>query len=387
MNLYLDQLDVNITLGAAKVNLPDLIQAAGHTCLVKQFKDLTMPDVGSIDRIVAQRQINYERYVAISFMKSNGLLQPELHMLDKWYAHRKLQELGLNYLNTDLVISREVIENFADDYVLLKPSMSMQSKSKLDFAYIPMSKQELLAKIDAVDIDLSRAEYIIQEGVTNSRPIIFVAGYVNPQGQIHIDGALKQWFSVNDLHFENKLRYPDRHEIQIEEVPLDELDEFYVESIRQIKVVLQHFNAACTPFCIQAIVDDDNEVQLMDFNFGFGKVYSLHLRSRTPEYIIDRIRYTYGGADSIPPNNTYMLNVLFDTPNGITDEIKAYVSGQPTMYIGFGRTEKDEVTENVNAPPTVAYHGYRSGCVILASSRAEAYEVRDNFLAFLATLN
>lgn len=384
MILFVDVEDANAMKRAAGTDLPALIEAAGHTCLVDSIANLTQPQWQTIDKIVAQRQINYLQYATVARLAVTE--QSELHMLDKWFAHRKLGELGLNYLNTQIVMSHEDIENFADEHVVIKPVMSMQSIASLDFAYIPMPKSELLAKLDTEQITLNPGEYIVQEAVTNTRPIIFVTGYVNPQGQIHIDGALKEWFSINDGFFEDKLRYPNRHVFLIEEVPLEEMDEFYLEAIRQIKVVLEHFGSTSTPFCIQAIVDDDNEVQLLDFNFGFGKGYALHIRQRTPQYVIDRIRYTYGGADSIPPNTTYALNVIFDTPNGFTDELKEYFSTRP-MYFGIGQPDRDYVFENVNAPTTYVYHRYKSGCMILGSSREEAYQVREEFLAFLAAAN
>jgi hypothetical protein len=170
---------------------------------------------------------------------------------------------------------------------------------------------------------------------------------------------------------------------------MDEMDEFFADAIRQIKVVLKYFNANSTPFCIQAIVDDQNQVNLLDFNFGFGKSYALLVRQRTPEYIIDRIKYTYGGADSIPTNTTYLMNLVFDTPNSISDELKEYIKDKPIFFaVGMGRPDahRDFVVETMHGPLNI-YYRYRSICVIVGSSREEAQELHKNLSQFISTLN
>lgn len=405
MKLFLDRVDhlmtLGLTNGSKRIDLAQLIAAAGHECLLKNFDEITVEDLEVIDYIVAQQQTNVQRYVQLSRKlrlnldsgpDSGGLLDPgmyrqsEIQMTNKAFAHEKLQELGLNFLNTTLIRSKDDIINFEDEAVLIKPIASMQSRSDIDFAYMIMSKTELLSRIDESNIGtVTNGTFVIQEAVTNDRPIIWIGGYVNPQGEILIDGALKQRYLINDGYFEDRIRHPDRHLMYVEEVPLTELDEFYQESIRQIKIVLTHFRAKSTPFCIQAIVDDDNQVQLLDFNFGFGKGYALRIRIDTPEYIIDRIKYTYGGADTIPPNTTYLRNMIIDTPNGVTDEIKTYMD-QNGIFIGSGLVEKDYSIDTPQGPYTFYYRN-KTACPIIASSKQEADSIAENFLAFLSTLN
>lgn len=385
MKLFLSKEDAEVILRATGVDLPDLISQAGHECFIEDISKLTSNSL-SFDKVIPYRQNFYNDYArALEItLHTPETHQPELKLLDKAYANTVLEDLGLNYLNTKTVFNRDDIVSFSDNTVILKPKIGMWSKSDYNFTYIVLPKDELLTKIDASDIDLSSGDYLIQEGVTNGKPILWIGGYVNPQGDIHVDGALSQTFSINDKHFEDILRYPDRHQMLVEEIPLNELDEFYTEAIRQIKVVLTHVNAKSTPFCIQAIIDDDNEVQLLDFNLSFGKGYMLSVRRNNPEYIIERIKYTYGGVDSIQPNNTFMMNLVFDTPNGFTDDIKEYIKDKP-MLLGMGQPDKDYTfyrgTEEVKI-----YHRYRSNCALLTSSREEAYQIRDNFKLFLETL-
>jgi hypothetical protein len=388
MKIFFDSSEADLLKKSAKIDLPDLIRAAGHECLVKDGNLLSLVDnTPKIDRILALNQANLEQYRKfLSIINFNGVetLQSELKLLDKFYANSVLEQLGLNYLNTIAISSREDIVNFSDSIVLIKPKIGMQAKSTYRFTYIPMPKEELLTALDASDIDLSKQEYILQEGVTNGKPIMWFGGYVNPSGDIYVDGVLDQEFSINDEHFENKLRYPERHRMKIQEVKLDELNEFHLESIRQIKIVLKHIKAKATPFCIQTIIDDDNEVQILDFNFSFGKGYMLRIREKTPEYIIDRIKYTYGGADSIPPNATYMMNIEIDTPNGFTDEMKEYIKDKPIL-LGFGNSDKDYVNHTKDGLVYV-YHRHKSYCVVIGDSKPHCLELIENFKTFLSTL-
>jgi hypothetical protein len=381
MKIFLTPDDASITLKSTKIDLPSLIEQAGHQCVIKSPYSLTIEE---IDAIIPQVQTNYELYLDASYNISLlGL--PQIQLLDKSIANQTLEKLGLNYLNTKVVTCREDIETFSDDTVILKPKVGTNSKSEYAFAYVVMPKTQLLSEIDNSDINFGTNSYLIQEGVTNSRPIIWIGGYVNPQGEIHIDGILDQHFSINDKYFEDKLRHPLRHNMLVEEIPLPEMNEFHAESIRQIKIVLKHVEAKCTPFCIQCIVDDDNEVQILDINLGFGKAYALRIREKTPQYIIDRIKYTYGGADSIPPNDTFFMNYIAQTPNGITDEIKEYIKDR-SMYVAMGTPDKDYVLGDPENPVYV-YYRYESRFSFIGSSKQEVLNEIENFKTFLSTLN
>lgn len=384
MKIYLTEDDAKLTLKSTKIDLPALIVQAGHECITKRASQLL---TGEIDVILPQMQANYITYLHIlDKISPNGIYGThyEIQLLDKAIANKTLEDLGLNYLNTKIVSSREDIETFADDTVLLKPRVGMMSRANYDFAYTVMPKSELLSRIDSSDINLSSCEYIIQEGITNNKPILWIGGYVNPNREIYIDGILNQYFTINDKHFEDKLRYPDRHNISVEEVLLSEMDEFHVEAIRQIRLVLEHVKAESTPFCIQCIIDDDNEVQIIDFNFGFGKSYALRIRENTPQYIIDRIKYMYGGADSIPPNNTYMMNFAASTPNGVTNEMKQYLKDNQ-IYLGLGQPDKDYVL-GTEENPVYVYHLYETRFVFVRSSKQEALDDIEKFKTFLTTL-
>lgn len=385
MKIYLTENDAKLTLKSTKIDLPALIREAGHECIVKPPSDLT---AGEIDVLIPQMQSNYKEYLSIlSSILPSGIKQThfEIELLDKAIANKTLEDLGLNYLNTKVVTCREDIETFSDDIVILKPKVGTNSKSDYAFVYRVMSKTQLLSEIDNSDIDLTTSAYIIQEGVTNSHPIIWIGGYINPQREIHIDGILNQYFSINDKHFEDKLRYPLRYKMLAEEVPLSEMNAFHIESIRQIKIVLEHIQAECTPFIMQCIIDDDNEVQILDLNFGFGKGYALRIREKTLQYIIDRIKYTYGGADSIPPNDTFFMNYIAQTPNGITDEIKEYIKDR-SMCVAMGHPDKDYLLGDPENPVYV-YHRYESVFCFVGTSKQEVLNEIENFKIFLSTLN
>lgn len=402
MKLFLDSKDVTATLDTTTIDLPALIRAAGHIPFVKHAEQVLPVELEKFDMVLAQQQVNYTLYKKLITNKGFDFLQQELMMLDKGIANDILEKLELNFLNTKRIFTIDDVINFEDNVVLIKPEMSMLSRSKLDFAYVPMLKDELIKKlneeISAGNLNLLIDRYLIQEAVTNNRPVLWIGGYVNPTGKIHIDGLLNQQFTLSTGYFEDKIRYPDRHDCVIEEVPLNEMDEFYVEAIRQIKLVLEYFQTKSTPFCIQAIVDDDDQVQLIDFNFGFGKVYALNARRKNQQYIIDRIKYTYGGADSIPPNNIYLSSMYVDTTKeGKIAKIKEYIEKKSQtgfgvknggMSIGLGqqRADRDSTVEGPTGPIQI-FQRYKTAVGIRAETKQDALKIKTDFEQFLSTLD
>lgn len=384
MIIYLSKEDWQITLRSTKIDLRALIEIAGHENAPFFGDGMTQVP---IEALLAQQQTSYEHYWNMIPMMSPRVARPlYLQLLNKSIAHDVLKTLNLNLLNTKNVTCRKDIEDFEDDIVILKPSTGMNSTADYKFAYTVMSKIDLLSHIDSSDIDFTTQSFIIQEGVTNSHPIIWIGGYVNPNGDIHIDGILNQTFSIHSQFLEDQLRYPERYKTLIEEVPISEATALHQESIRQIQLVLEHFEAKSTPFCIQCIVDDDNQVQLLDFNFGFGKAYALSNRRYDQQYILDRIKYTYGGAESIPANNTYMMNCYALTPNGVTDEIKEYIDNCAiTIILGLGQPDKDYTLPHPDKPINV-YHRNESRFVFVGSSREEVVSEIEKFKTFLTTL-
>jgi hypothetical protein len=288
-----------------------------------------------INFIYAPYQPFYVKYKLLSRFLNVGQFQPPIGLLNKLFTDKILSDTGLPFLPQQRILNKETIENFESEYVVVKPPAETNSTSPLPFAYKVISKQELL---DQYTDELADKFYIIQRAITNNKPVLWTTGGVSQNGEFIFDGVIEQYFSIDENHFIDPIKYPSRHVMTWVERK-DNFTPAMQSLMDQIRTLFTKNRYFGTPFCIQGMEDDDGTLYLIDFNLGDGKHYSYAAEKNNLQYFIDRFNFLW--ADGPPnPNQKYHSLMVYQVVSGtISEEVlehcrlnNIYIDGYTTSY-------------------------------------------------------
>lgn len=253
---------------------------------------------------------------------------PHLELLDKQSSNEIFANFGFAIPKTICPMSKQDIENFDVEKIILKPAKGSNTTSNSgsnvfdQIAYCVISKATLYELIDLDpsfwDIQNANQYFIVQEAVStidgnNKYGTLFLSGAINGNGDVHHSSPI-----VGERTYKNKVRVSSSTWSQ------EHLNPVIVDLQNKLEQMIVSSGVKNAFYQMQFLGDG---VVWTPIDFQFRMPY--HVIYGLPElgndqYIIDLIKYTYD-LSATKPNQPFVTCIHISPGNG--REIKRWSKG------------------------------------------------------------